>query len=569
MRLIRNFSPPLGLEFFDKYSFFELYPFDGGGSFINREIIGTVNDAEYTSAVVEKGALDDFGGYKNIDFLKFNFWRTIERTSWINRMYFIAPLANHARKTNDKKLAREVLEIIMRFAAAPEYQPPATQEEACRLWDEILRRRDEEYNANGPEFDAPVSYEWFDFQVASRIIHGLYAMYFLKDMDVADDKEWQILEDFIFVHGRDIFWGEESHIPLHPGNHQALRGLALMAACSFFKGTRGTEKWLPVAERMCNYHITNDFLSDGMLIDLSPSYHFFESWITRDIISIADREGYDITSEARVRAQKAFAVCRAMRQPDGFSTVVSDGYPLDMSIFLATLGGGEEEELELLLEESKIALKKDRMGNYLLFDCSPLLHRLSHYHGGKQAPSVFFKGEGFLMDPGCSNYEDEDFSLYFKQSSTHSSMLVDGKNDSVLQGLYTWHHAPVCEVTPWKDGAITSTMSSSAPGWEGVKWQRTADFKDGVLQLSDSVESAHEHEYTFIFALRGSVQCTAEGNRVLMTSGKVKVEGIFEYPVELLPGKEYRNFVKIPAVRIAMKVKGSSCAVKTLFRVIE
>lgn len=52
MRLIDNFALPLDMELFDKYSFFELYPFDGGGSFINREIIGTVDDAGDRKSVV-------------------------------------------------------------------------------------------------------------------------------------------------------------------------------------------------------------------------------------------------------------------------------------------------------------------------------------------------------------------------------------------------------------------------------------------------------------------------------------------------------------------------------------
>ena len=171
-----------------------------------------------------------------------------------------------------------------------EYRPTIfvpTQQATCDLHDEILRRRDAEYNALGPDFNAPVPYEWFDFQPASRIIQGLYAMYFVKNMDVVTDVEWQILEDFVFTHGQNIFWAEESHIKLHPSNHQALRGMALLTACAFFKGTRGTEKWLPVAEKMCDYHIRMDFLADGMLNDLSPSYHFFESWITRDALKIA------------------------------------------------------------------------------------------------------------------------------------------------------------------------------------------------------------------------------------------------------------------------------------------
>ena len=566
-RLIDKFTPPLALEFFDSHSFFELYPFDGGGSFINREIIGSTDDALYTAAVVEKGALDEFGGYKNIDFARFNFWRTIERCSWINRMYFIAPLANHARKTGDKKLGREVLEVMLRFASAPEYQAPASQDEVCRNWDEILRRRDEEYNAMGPEFNAPVSYTWFDFQVASRIIHGLYAMYFLKDMDLLSDVEWKILEDFIFVHGRDIFWGEESHIILKPGNHQALRGMALMAACSFFKGTRGTEKWVPVAEKICNYHIANDFLSDGMLNDLSPSYHFFESWITRDAVNIADREGYKITSEARKKAEKAFEICRAMKQPDGFSTVISDGYPLDMSIFIRTLGSEKEKDsVELLMDEAKIALKKDVCGNYLLFDCSPLLSKLSHFHGGKQAVTAFFKGKAFLMDPGCCSYDDSDFSEYFKQSSTHTSLLVDGKGDSVLQGLYTWLAAPVCQMTPWGDGgSISSTMTSSAPGWENVKWERKIFFKGERLEITDTVSASEEHELSFIFALSSEVACSSGGREVSLINGDVRVRAIFDHPAELIDGKEFKNFVKLPSKHLVVKTKAACCTLKTVF----
>ncbi len=569
-RLIDRFTPPLSLELFDKHGFFELYPFDGGGSFINHEIIGTVNDAGYTAAVVEKGALDEFGGYRNIDFLKFNFWRTIERTSWINRMYFIAPMANHARKTGNRQLAREVMEVLLRFATMPEYQAPPTQQATCDLWDEILRRRDEEYNALGPDFNAPVPYEWFDFQPASRILHGLYAMYFVKDMEVLSDEENQILEDLIFAHGQNIFWGEESHIPLRPGNHQALRGMALLAACAFFKGTRGTEKWLKTAENMVNYHITEDFLDDGMLYDLSPSYHFFESWITRDAIAIADNEHYNITPEARAKAAKAFALCCALRQPDGFSTVVSDGYPLDMSIFISSLKDAvEQENVEMLLEKARIAVKKDAQGSFLLFDCSPLLHKLSHHHGGKQAVSCFFKGEGFLMDPGCCSYDDEDFSEYFKQGSNHCSMLVDGKADSVLQGLYTWLAASDCQVTPWKDGVISSTMTSNAPGWENVSWERRLEFKEGMLEITDTPQGDREHEWTFVFPLRSGVECTVNGNEAVLESNSVRVRAVFPAPVEQVEGKEFKNFVKLPAYKLVMKIRGEKCSVKTTFKVIE
>ena len=570
MRLIDNFSLPLSMELFDRYSFFELYPFDGGGSFINREIIGTVNDAAYTEAVTVKDALAMFGGYKEVDFLKFESWRTIERTSWINRMYFIAPLANHARKTGDRKLAREVVDILLRFAQHPDYKAPADQQATCDFHDEILRRRDAEYNALGPDFDAKVPYQWFDFQPASRIIHSIHALYFVKEFDLITDEEWAILEEMIYIHARNIYWAEESHLKLHPSNHQALRGMALMLGCSFFKGTRGSDKWVPVAEKMCDYHIREDFLADGMLNDLSPSYHFFECWISRDALAIAAKEGYTLSEAAREKARKAFDICRALRQPDGFSTVVSDGYPLDMSIFVQTLGEtAEKEELEMLLDTARIAVKKDAQGNFLLFDCAPLLNRLSHHHGGKQAVSVFFKGEAFLMDPGCCSYDDEDFSEYFKQSSNHTSMLINGKGDSVLQGLYTWLAASECKVTPWESGVITSTMTSNAPEWENARWTRKVDFNNGRLELADAVELPEEKELTFVFALRSGVACTVEGCKAVLSAGGVTVEALFPYPVEVVEGKEFKHFVKEKASKLVMKFRAAQCDIKTVFQVKE
>ena len=108
----------------------------------------------------------------------------------------------------------------------------------------------------------------------------------------------------------------------------------LAAAC--FKGEPEAEKWREESERICHYHILNDFLEDGMLIDMSPSYHFFETWIFRDALALADRNGFRISPEARERMGKAFEICRMFAQPDGLSPVLNDGYPVCAEIFLKT-----------------------------------------------------------------------------------------------------------------------------------------------------------------------------------------------------------------------------------------
>ena len=566
-----TFVPPLAPELFEKFSFFELYPFDGGGSFINHEIIGSVDDREYTQAVVENGALAEFGGFEETDFLKFERWRTIERSCWINRMYFIAPMAAWAKKSGDEKLARKVYDIMLRFGRTPEYAAPATQEETVELHREVLRRRDEEYNALGPEFDAAIPYQWFDFQPASRIIHMIHAMYFLRDFQLLSDEEQEELEELIFIHTRNIYWGESGGIQLRPGNHQALRGLALMLGCAFFRGERGTDQWAATAEKICDFHILNDFLPDGMLIDLSPSYHFFECWITRDILLLADREHYRLSPEARERAAKAFGICRALRQPDGFSPVISDGYPLDMEIFVRSLGklAGTCPE-ELFLPDAGMAVKARPDGDFLLFDCSPLVHKLSHFHGGKQAPVLFLKGRCFLTDSGCCSYDDADFSEYFKQCFAHSSLLVDGKGDSVLQGLYTWLAAPECTLSPWQGDAVSSEMTSKAPGWEQVKWRRSLDFAPGALTVTDTVETPAEREFAFVFILHKDVEVAFDETRTraLLTNGEVKAEAVFPFPAEALPGTGFVDFRKVPLKRIVMRRRSGSAEFRTQFRVL-
>ena len=40
MALIHTFFPPMPDNILDKFNFFELYPLDGGGHFINAEILG-------------------------------------------------------------------------------------------------------------------------------------------------------------------------------------------------------------------------------------------------------------------------------------------------------------------------------------------------------------------------------------------------------------------------------------------------------------------------------------------------------------------------------------------------
>ena len=66
MSRLEQFRPPVAAELLENNNFFELYPFDGGGSFIQQEIVGSVDDRRIAKAVSEDGALHDSGPLKKV-----------------------------------------------------------------------------------------------------------------------------------------------------------------------------------------------------------------------------------------------------------------------------------------------------------------------------------------------------------------------------------------------------------------------------------------------------------------------------------------------------------------------
>lgn len=285
---MKDFRLPVSDALLAKHNFFELYPFDGGGYFIQKELVGSLDDREITRRILG-GALDDFGPLEALDFTKFERWSSIEKSCWINRMYFIASLARCAMLEKDAVLAGRIAGIITRFNRL--YRPPSGREEVQALEREVTLRRDRDYNSGNAMGE--ISYQWYDFQPASRIINVINALHFLRDFALPQGEFVQ----FIRNNAQVILDGDDEH-SLEPGNHQALRGLALLYAGNFL----AEPEYIRAGNIVCNYHMIQDYLPDGMLIDMSPSYHVFEAWIGRDALALGT-----ISPEAREMLEKPSA----------------------------------------------------------------------------------------------------------------------------------------------------------------------------------------------------------------------------------------------------------------------
>ena len=506
-----NLKLPMSDRILEKFNFFELYPFDGGGNFITADIFKTIDDSRIAQDIL-KGSLEQFGTLPELDFAQFERWRSIEKSAWINRFYFIVPLAKYYCTTDDENIAKLVKDTMLYFIR--NYLPPQTPEAIKAHLDYVYYIRDNDYNKNTYEenqcSDTNVKYIWFDFQPAIRMIHFLYALHFIKKSKSLSDAEFNEIIAGIKAHARLIAISESQFEKLKsPGNHQSLRGLALLYAGSIFND----KFFLSEGIRICKFHIENDYFSDGVLKEISPSYHVFETWHVRDAYILSQNYDFEVSLKHLETLVKASQFALSIQQPDGHLTVINDGYALYLPPFIESLPpavfyeNSNRTSDKSYYPDAQLAFYKDSE-QYLCFDASLNSGEFSHYHAGKNSITYICKEQPVLVDSGCCSYDDPDFFKY-KRAQAHSSMLVDGVGDGFFEGLYYCPHFAFPECRGWQENEISGRVKSSVPEWKDICWERKLRINPASIEIVDQVEnnSGIEKEFTFIFNFHPQIEC--------------------------------------------------------------
>ncbi len=558
-KIIANFRPALAPELLLEYDYFTLYPNDGGGGFVMRDELTSILDTEITDFIFKKDGLRNYGTPPAIDYHKHAAWKTIERSCWINRLYWIISPARIACLNKDAKLGRKVVDALLWFHR--NQTPPATAEEAQKLSEIITKRRDTEYNQgilNNPE---PVPYQWYDFQPAARIIHIINALWFLKDLNCWNDAEAAELADMVDTHGRVIAWQEEVS-PILRGNHQALRGLSLLYAGAFLDN----DCYLQHGIRLTDAHAANDFGSDGLLNEISPQYHCFEAWIIRDACNLASLYNFKLSPATMALPAKNALACVLTTRPDGRAVAINDGCNLNTDIFLKTLPGFPEPPEFNTLSQSRLAIWRNKSW-YMLMDCSLTIGQFSHYHAGKNAINLFYKEQPFILDSGCCHYDWPEFKSFFKRGEAHASLLVDGMGDGYVEGMYNWIHTAQCTLSEWENNRIKGTVTSDVPVWQNVKWERTLECSDSGMVISDNITADRNHFYELVFPLHPAVKVVLEDNIVTLTSGDavLQIEANSEtiLTIGTAPSCWCDNVEIIPSKQLKIQFRGATCQVIT------
>jgi hypothetical protein len=142
----------------------------------------------------------------------------------------------------------------------------------------------------------------------------------------------------------------------------------------------------------------------------------------------------------------------------------------------------------------------------------------AHAHADALSVEVRHDGVDILADPGTYCYHGEpEWRSYFRSTSAHNTVEVDGRGQSVEGGPFLWTtHADAQVLTVTADPARPQAWVGSHVGYrslgpEGVHHQRAARLDGGTLRITDRLTGRGRHVVRVFFHLGPDLDVDLQG----------------------------------------------------------
>jgi hypothetical protein len=148
------------------------------------------------------------------------------------------------------------------------------------------------------------------------------------------------------------------------------------------------------------------------------------------------------------------------RRPD-YKFVAQEPRPESLWLFgvedfekLESLESVAPSQCSVAYAESGYYVMRDgwhRDANYLLFDCGEHgILNCGHSHSDALAIELAARGRTALIDPGTYTYTgDKELRDWFRSTSAHNTVTVDGEQSSVVDGPFSWQSIAGSNCSKW------------------------------------------------------------------------------------------------------------------------
>jgi hypothetical protein len=413
------------------------------------------------------------------------------------------------------------------------------------------------------------------------------------------------------------------HLSRHSSANNHLIGelAGLYVAASIWPCWKASGAWLEQARRELETEAQSQFSRDGVNREQAFAYHVFSSEFLFVAGLVGQACGHPFSRAYWTSLQRALRFLRSVRDVGGNVPMVGDAD--DGIVFRLDPPGGDRAGQLLALGDAVLrriepqhvgvrwllhALPGKRPeadphesdtgwafpdGGYLLFgshfgerdeikgmvDCGPLgyLGIAAHAHADALALTLSVGGEECLVDPGTYSYwQEHKWRDYFRGTSSHNTVRIDGLDQSVSGGRFMWLKKARAAIERMPQSPHEFDFRGSHDGYERladpVRHMRSVRFDaaSSTLTVRDEIaaKKPHQVELFWHFAPGLSVRLDSSG---LHVRGKrfamqMHVQGA-DLKLELVRGNEnpplgwYSNAYESKQACDVLKVSTVSSAV--------
>ncbi|MDK6077371.1 heparinase II/III family protein [Massilia varians] len=372
-------------------------------------------------------------------------------------------------------------------------------------------------------------------------------------------EDWQ---GSIHAHCRSI----ARHLSRHSSANNHLIGelAGLYVGASTWPCWKESAEWLEQARRELEIEAVLQFSRDGVNREQAFAYHIFSSEFLFVAGLMGQACGHPFPRPYWASLQRALRFLRSVRDVGGNLPAVGDAD--DGCVFRLDASGMDRAAQLLALGDTVFGAHSDNHpgvrwllhalpgprpdcdphevdsgwafpdGGYLLFgnhfgehqevkgmlDCGPLgyLGIAAHGHADALAMTLSVAGEECLIDPGTYSYwQDQKWRDYFRGTSAHNTVRIDGQDQSVSGGRFMWLRKAQARIERMPSSPNDFDFRGSHDGYtrlsDPVRHMRSVRF-DGAsntLTVRDEVSARKQHkvELFWHFAPELDVRLTSHG----------------------------------------------------------
>ncbi|MBW7992323.1 MAG: heparinase [Planctomycetes bacterium] len=434
-------------------------------------------------------------------------------------------------------------------------------------------------------------------ELGIRLINWVWALDLINESGVIDELLQHRILDSISRHIWEIDrkYSRGSSV----NNHLIGEAAGVFVAASYFGNLRNASRWQAKSRAILNLEIRNQTFPDGCNMEQSVGYHLFvlQFFVAAGIAARAS--GQDFPESYWSRLEKMFEFLGVLSEGGEALPAFGDGddgYVLDIgndsrnvrewlavgavlferSDFKAWAGGYAEPVEWLLGKHARQSFKtipepqnktstsrafKDS-GYYLLqrgefespdrisvvFDCGPLGMGALAGHGHADALSFTLRafGRDVLVDPGTYDYFSyPKWREYFRSTRAHNTVVIDGRDQSEMLGLFLWGRRAKAECLSWQPSDVGGKVIGEHNGYmnldDPVTHKRMLDLDGQELVIRDDIIARGKHKIEVFFHLAEHCVVNPAGrNRYLVyvNSGTIEIELDSSLQVESFNGSK-------------------------------